>query len=126
MKKLLYINLDFFKYQNKAKAQVKAFQKLNNKVYIATMNNQQEDCYFEVYKYEKDEFKQIFRNKLTKSYKVEQGNNSISSLWKRLIKTKKINKMFKKEVIAYIEKNSFDYCYIRRIGFFVIFLKSMF
>lgn len=126
MKKLLYINLDFFKYQNKAKAQIKAFEKLKNKVEVATINNKEEDCYFEIYEYKNNEFNLKSKQKLTKSYKVEQGNNSFFSLWTRLRKTVKINKLFKKEVINYIENNQFDYCYIRRIGFFVIFLTSMF
>ena len=126
MKKLLYINLDFFKYQNKAKAQIKAFEKLKNKVEVATINNKEEDCYFEIYEYKNNEFNLKSKKKLTKSYKVEQGNNSFFSLWTRLRKTVKINKLFKKEVINYIENNQFDYCYIRRIGFFVIFLTSMF
>ena len=126
MKKLLYINLDFFKYQNKAKAQIKAFEKLKNKVEVPTINNKEEDCYFEIYEYKNNDFNLKSKKKLTKSYKVEQGNNSFSSLWTRLRKTRKINKLFKKEIIQYVQQNNFDYCYIRRIGFFVIFLKSMF
>ena len=83
MKKLLYINLDFFKYQNKAKAQIKAFEKLKNKVEVATINNKEEDCYFEIYEYKNNDFNLKSKKKLTKSYKVEQGNNSFSSLWTR-------------------------------------------
>ena len=126
MKKLLYINLDFFKYQNKARAQVKAFCQLGNEVFVATINNKRNNCYFEVYGYQGSGFESIVSKKISKSYIVEQGNNSIYSLWNRLIKTRKINKLFKKEIIQYVQQNNFDYCYIRRIGFFVIFLKSMF
>lgn len=126
MKKLLYINIDFKKYQNKAKAQVKSFNKLKILTDVVTMENAEGRCFFKVYKYNNEQFNLIYEKDLIKSFEVEQGNNSIFSLFKRMIKTIKINNLFKKEVLKYYNENNFDYCYIRRIGFFVIFLTSMF
>lgn len=126
MKKLLYINLDFFKYQNKAKAQIKAFSKFKNNVFVATINNKESYSYFEVYEYKNDEIHLILSKKMVNSYIITQGDNSFFSLITRLIKIKKINKFFQNHLLEYLDKNEFQYCYIRRIGFFVIFLTSMF
>lgn len=127
MKKLLYVNLDFKKYQNKAKAQIKSFKKLNLHTEIATIENEVNDCFFRIYKYDKDdEFVVVYSKKICNAYEVQQGNNSIFSLFKRLVKTIRINNLFKKNLLNYIDNKSYDYCYVRRIGFFVIFLKNMF
>lgn len=126
MKNLLYINFDFKKYKNKASGQIKAFNKLNINTTIVTMENEKSSCIFEVIKYENGEFNIKQKKIISKAYEFKQGDNGFISLFKRLIKTIKINNLFKKEVLNYYYSNDFDYCYIRRIGFFVIFLKSMF
>jgi hypothetical protein len=126
MKKLLYINLDFKKYSNKAKAQIKAFSNLKINTEVATIENEAQRCMFKIYKYIDNDFSLILNKDIGVAYEVEQGNNSLSVLFKRVLKTKKINNCFKKEVVSYCSNNDFDYCYVRRIGFFVIFLTSMF
>lgn len=126
MKNLLYINFDFKKYKNKASGQIKAFNKLNINTTIVTMENEKSSCVFEVIKYENGKFNIKQKKIISKAYEFKQGDNGFISLFKRLIKTIKINNLFKKEVLNYYYSNDFQYCYIRRIGFFVIFLKSMF
>lgn len=126
MKNLLYINFDFKKYKNKASGQIKAFNKLNINTTIVTMENEKSSCVFEVIKYEDGKFNIKQKKIISKAYEFKQGDNGFISLFKRLIKTIKINNLFKKEVLNYYYSNDFQYCYIRRIGFFVIFLKSMF
>ncbi len=126
MKDLLYINLDFKKYQNKAKAQIKAFKNLKVNTTVATIENNTENSEFKIYQYQNGEFVEKYKKILTKAYIVEQGKNSLSHLGKRLIETIKVNHYFQKEIIRYMKENQFEYCYIRRIGFFVIFLSKMF
>lgn len=125
MKKLLYINLDFKKYQNKAKGQIRAFKSMNIDTVVATMENDDNTCYFELIEYKNDDFVVIEKKPLTKSYIIKQGNNSIVSLFKRLTRTNKINRLFKKDILKYITETKFDYCYIRRIGFFIIFFRKL-
>jgi|GEM_PF-6782370 len=125
MKELLYLNLDFTKYQNKAKAQVKAFDKLGIRTRIVTIDNDEKNYIFRIYEYNDNRFNILEEKKILDFFKVNQGENSPWVLFKRFKNTMRLYKEFKKNFLAYFNRGEYDYCYIRRIGFFIIFFKHV-
>ena len=125
MKKLLYITEDYQKYKNKINAESKSFHRLEIDPYIISTNRKDNDIYLEIYHYDGKNFNLELSDVILTTNKKIANNYSIGNLLKRIKLTMKLDKVYKRRVLDYFDKNGFDYCYIRRIGFFVIFFRKM-